>query len=347
MGFDMDFNAGVIGYPVEHSLSPAIHNAVYAAQGVPWRYGLVPAPAEADVREAVQAARGKALFARGPEEMFCGFNVTTPYKGLAYELADRLNPSARLVGFANTLTLAEECDEFSCKFVLSADTTDGEGACRALANSGFAVPGIRMLVLGTGGAAASIMAAAYLNGASRVYVASRDVERARSLIAAFGDRGDELSSHGILEGWGFGLDRRNIQWRRPEADGSCVAVSYEGISCIARSSDIIVNATPLGMKASDPSPLPADSFRPGQMVMDAVYAHGLTAFLADAQRAGAVTMDGLPMLVEQALLTVKVWFEANGRPFDAEDPANYGALEAAGIVVPRPGGGPASAGGDA
>lgn len=330
----LDMNAGVIGYPVDHSLSPRIHNAVYGALGVPWSYGLLPAPSEEDVDDIVGEGRMQALRARSPEDAMAGFNVTTPHKKKAFDAADCKNVSSFIVGGANTLTFTEECSDGSCGYVLSCDTTDGEGACRALEHSGAPVEGASILILGTGAAAMSIMVSAIMRGAARVNVASRDVSRAHDTVSGILSRAGEASSAGMLDFWGFGDDARAVNWRPLDADG--IVVGYDEAPAISRSADIVVNATPLGMNPGDGSPLPADSFRRGQLVMDAVYAHGLTGFRSDAADAGAYAIDGLAMLVEQALLSIAIWLPVHGFGFSTKDPAVYRILSDAGIDVPYP-----------
>ena len=330
----MDFNAAVIGHPVEHSLSPAIHNAIYQAKGIPWSYGLRDCPSDEDVRTALVEGKQATMFARTPQEWFAGYNVTTPYKKLAFELADEADPTAAVIGAANVLEFTEICDEFSCRPAIRCASTDGEGACRALANAGSPVEGARVLVLGTGGAALSIATSALVHGASWVSVASRDEVRAAYTLADLIDRFDKLFEDGAAIDWGFGDDARTVEGGTASL-GVIETVGYDGIASHARTHDIIVNATPLGMKPGDPSPLPADAFRAGQTVMDAVYGHGETAFSAAASDAGARVLDGLPMLVEQALLTIEIWCGSLGYDFSLADPALYDVLEAAGISVPH------------
>lgn len=323
-------NAAVIGHPVGHSLSPAIHNAIYDAWGIPWRYGLADCPAREDVEAAVYDARMRAMRAQSAGEMAVGFNVTTPYKDAALAIADKPNASSEIVGCANVLTFAEECNEVMCAMVLGADTTDGEGACRALARAGAQVEDGRLLVCGTGGAARSIAFSALMRGAGEILVASRDPQRAQLLLDKMLDRADRAADEGRFFEWGFGDDRHLVRWHRPA--GRLRAVGYDGIDGVARRCDAIVNATPLGMVAGDASPLSAESFAEGQVAMDAVYAHGETAFLRNARAAGAQTIDGLPMLVEQALATIALWCGANWMEFGMDDPRNRDALAAAGIA---------------
>ncbi|MGI6216436.1 MAG: shikimate dehydrogenase family protein [Coriobacteriales bacterium] len=332
---DEKFNAGVIGYPVDHSLSPKIHNAVYQGLGIPWRYGKFSARTSEDVAEVVGRAREICSAGEGG---FIGFNVTTPHKILASQLSDRANPSAYIVGGANVMTFSNS----DGKLVVSCDTTDGEGACRALENSGAPIEGSRVLICGTGAAALSIMVSAMMRGARTVRVATRSPERAGRKISGILDRAQSASSAGMLENWGFGEDRRPVSWKPCPA--SDVVVDYVTAVASLGSFDIVVNGTPLGMNAGDGSPLEGAVFREGQTVMDCVYAHGATKIVEDALSGGARVMDGLSMLVEQALMTIAIWMESAGRPFSPGDPQLYGLLRGAGIDVPNSG---ASDSGDA
>ncbi len=326
----MEFNAAVIGYPVGHSLSPQIHGAVYSAMGFPWSYGLVSAPDEKGVKAVLASARMDAMMAAEPSEAVVGFNVTTPHKILVTQLCDRVGASAEIVGAANTITFMEECDETACRAVLTCDSTDGEGAMRAIERAGHAVAGLPMLVLGTGGAAMSIAFSALMRGASEVMVASRDVEAAAAKLSAMLDRADRLAEGGDLVSWGFASETHEISWTRPGPD-RMRAVGYDEVLAAAAGCSVIVNATPVGMSVTDGSPIEGARFSPGQLVMDAVYGHGITRLVADAREAGAYAIDGLGMLVEQALLTIWIWALANYMDFDPDSDAVRKAVDSCGL----------------
>ncbi len=329
-----DFNAGVVGYPVEHSLSPKIHNAVYGALGIPWRYGLSPARSKEELEEVVALAASRALLAQTPEESMVGFNITMPLKQAAFEVAGRKNVSSFLTGAANTLSLLEECSDGVCSTVLACDSTDGEGACRAIEHSGVAVRGSRFMVLGTGGAATSIAVSAILRGAREVAIVSRDRGHALDVAGNILARMEMAVADGELGNWGFGDDRRAVEWKPRDIEK--IAMDYAMAEREARGYDIIVNATPLGMNEDDPSPLSQACLREGQLAMDAVYAHGLTQFRSHALDSGASSIDGLPMLVEQAILSMSIWLDNAGYSFSTFDPKVYAALRSAGIEVPVP-----------
>src|SRR5688572_33288167 len=123
--------AGVLGFPVRHSRSPAMMNAAFAALGLDWRYVKLPV-APARFEETARALPGSG---------YRGANVTIPHKLAAHALADELTPAAAAIGAANTLSFEEGR--------VVADNTDAGGLLDAL---GEGLPGCRALVLGAGGA---------------------------------------------------------------------------------------------------------------------------------------------------------------------------------------------------
>jgi shikimate dehydrogenase len=158
--------AAVIGSPVRHSRSPAIHNAGFAAAGLDWAYvALEVAPGRG--ADAVRAARVLGLG---------GLSVTMPHKADAATACDELTPSAAALGSVNTVVVR---DDGSCL----GDSTDGEGFLRSLADEGLDPAGRSVLLLGAGGAARAVAAALVGRGA-RVGVAARRAEARDALVAA-------------------------------------------------------------------------------------------------------------------------------------------------------------------
>jgi shikimate dehydrogenase len=160
---------GVLGWPVAHSRSPAIHNAALAALGMDgWRYQLLPVPAP------LFAETTRALGRSG----FVGANVTIPHKRAALALADEASEAAREIGAANTLTFAAEGG-------IAAENTDAPGLIMALGQS---PRGLRALVLGAGGSARAAAWALREAGASEVSLWNRTGERAETLAQELGVR---------------------------------------------------------------------------------------------------------------------------------------------------------------
>jgi len=160
---------GVAGWPVAHSLSPAIQNAALAAAGLTeWRYLRLPLPPER-FAETVRAL---------PAAGFRGINVTIPHKRAALALADAASPVAAAVGAANTLT-------FERSGAIHADNTDVPGLLEALP---IEPAGETALVLGAGGAARAAVYALRRAGAADVMVWNRTPERAERLVGELGGR---------------------------------------------------------------------------------------------------------------------------------------------------------------
>jgi len=148
---------GVIGDPVAHSLSPAIHNAAFAALGLDWVFVAFPVPA-GEAPAAVDAVR--ALGIRG-------LSVTMPHKAAVLDALDRLTPTAAALGAVNCI-----CRDHQGALV--GDNTDGAGFVGGLrADFGFDPAGARCVVLGAGGAARAVVRALAGAGASAVQVVNR------------------------------------------------------------------------------------------------------------------------------------------------------------------------------
>jgi shikimate dehydrogenase len=160
---------GVLGWPVAHSRSPAMHNAALAALGMDdWRYQRLPVPPELFEQTV------RALSASG----FVGANVTIPHKQAALAVADQASAAARAIGAANTLSFLPDG-------AIAAENTDAPGLIGAL---GGDVAGMRALVLGAGGSARAAVWALGEAGASEVSVWNRTPERARTLAEDLGAR---------------------------------------------------------------------------------------------------------------------------------------------------------------
>jgi shikimate dehydrogenase len=185
---------GVLGWPVAHSRSPAIHNAAFASLGmVDWRYQRLPVPPELFVETT------RSLRASG----FVGANVTIPHKQAALALADRASEAASAIGAANTLT-------FSSDGTIAAENTDAPGLIAALGRS---PRGMRALVLGAGGSARAAAWALREAGASEVLVWNRTPARARALARDLDVRavGDPERADLLINCTSVGLERGDCE----------------------------------------------------------------------------------------------------------------------------------------
>lgn len=258
---------GVIGHPIAHSLSPALHNAAFRALGMARTYEAF------DVAPASLETFLRGLAAGG----FGGINVTLPHKEAVLRLVERPTERAIAVGAVNTVTLLDG--------ELEGDNTDVNGFLAPL-HEAMSRHGVRVreaLVLGAGGAARAVVYGLLLSPVPvRIVLLSRRPEQARALT-------DSLALT-VPEGEAIHPGRLDD------------AARY------AASADLIVNTTPLGMVPGDGvSPCPPDVFRPGQIAYDLIYRPRQTRFLLDARARGAVTVGGLPMLVEQAAAAFSRW----------------------------------------
>jgi shikimate dehydrogenase len=245
--------AAVIGSPVHHSLSPALHNAGFAATGVDWVYTAF----EVDPGDAAGALEAMRILRLG------GLSVTMPHKAAVAGLVDELDPAAAALHSVNTVVPLGDGR-------LRGYSTDGAGFVASLAAQDVEVSGTHVGVLGAGGAARSIIDAMARAGAAHITVINRSTERATDAVTLAG---------------GIGVVGR------AEAVRDC---------------DIVVNATSVGM-GTDESPLDEDLLHGGQVVADIVYHPRCTALLSAATKAGARTVEGLGMLVHQAVLQQRLW----------------------------------------
>jgi shikimate dehydrogenase len=160
---------GVLGWPVAHSRSPAMHNAAFAALGMHgWRYQRLPVPPRLFDQTTRALAAGGLL----------GANVTIPHKQAALALATDATPTARAIGAANTLT-------FTAEGAIEAENTDAPGLIAAIERGGLGSPaGRSALVLGAGGSARAAVWALRESGAAEVAVWNRTPARARELARA-------------------------------------------------------------------------------------------------------------------------------------------------------------------
>jgi shikimate dehydrogenase len=205
-----------------------------------------------------------------------GVNVTIPHKQAVIAWMDELSPEARLIGAVNTIHLRDGR--------LHGYNTDGIGFLRALEEVGNEVAGRTVMLLGAGGAARSIAVQLCLSGIRRLLLANRTPRRAEDL-AAF------------------------LKQKIPHADINIVAMGESSLAAQLPDTDIVVNATSIGMYPHDPMLLPSAALSPQHLVCDIVYRPLDTPLLRAAQRQGARTIDGLGMLLHQGAKAFEIWTE--------------------------------------
>jgi shikimate dehydrogenase len=263
--------AGVIGDPVEHSLSPVLHNAALVELGLDWVYVAFPVPAGRG-REAVSAMTAFGIR---------GLSVTMPHKTAAAAACERLSPVAGRLGVANTVT--------NLGGALVGDSTDGPGFVDSLADQGWSPEGKRCLVLGAGGAARAVVMALAEAGASRVEVVARREEQARAAAAFAGPRG--------AQGTVAAADQADL----------VVNATPVGMAGMAGTAGTSGTAGAVEGDGGLPFGLRAEGLGAGQLVADLIYAPATTPLLAVARARGAETCNGLGMLIHQAARQVRMW----------------------------------------
>ncbi|HEY6130580.1 MAG TPA: shikimate dehydrogenase [Halioglobus sp.] len=254
----------VFGNPIKHSKSPAIHTlfAQSCSQHMLYR--------------AVRVELGG--FAHAATNFFdgggAGLNVTVPFKQEAFEFAHRLSERAARAGAVNTLTRAGDG-------AIEGDNTDGVGLVRDLiANLGWPVQGLRVLLVGAGGAARGVLEPLLRERPQELLVVNRTAARAAQLAEEFADIG-------ALEGGAYDLIG-------------------------ARQFDLVINATSAGLSGTVPE-LPGSLLTERSCCYDMVYGAEPTPFMRwSAHHAAWAVADGLGMLVEQAAESFYIW--RNVRP---------------------------------
>ena len=260
---------GVLGWPVAHSRSPAMHNAALASLGMDdWRYQRLPVP------PALFIETTRAL----SQSRFVGANVTIPHKQAALALADRASEAASAIGAANTLS-------FDPDGTTAAENTDAPGLIAALEQP---PRGMSVLVLGAGGGARAAAWALREAGASEVSVWNRTPERAELLAQELGVRAVKKpgSADLLVNCTPVGLELRGPRPREP-----------------------VVGVEPSASERAELNQLGLSFDQVGEYsyVVDMVYRRGSTHLLAAARRHGIRTLDGLEILVAQGALSFELW----------------------------------------
>jgi shikimate dehydrogenase len=272
--------AEVIGDPIAHSKSPAIHNF--------WLEKLGAAPTYR-AQHVLSDKLGDYIKSRRSDPEWRGCNITMPHKQAVIDLADRLDPVATQIGAINTLV--REGDQ------LIGYNTDAVGFLEPLRGELSQEHYFRMArVLGTGGAARAIVAGLAGQGFT-IVLAGRNPDKARSILEEVAPKGQHHAVHldHFAEPTDFAFDDR---------DG-----------CL----DLVVNASPLGMRGQSELAFDWSHAPPGAIAYDIVTDPLDTALLRNARAAGHQTLDGLNMLIGQAAAAFEKFFgQAAPREHDAQ-----------------------------
>ncbi|SDT02511.1 shikimate dehydrogenase [Halopseudomonas litoralis] len=248
----------VIGNPIAHSKSPLIHSMFARQTGEDLQYEALLAPLD-DFSGTLRSFLDEGL----------GVNITVPFKEQAWALVDKHTAAAERAGAVNTIKRMADGS-------LLGDNTDGKGLVRDIQhNAGLTLAGMRVLLVGAGGAARGVIQPLLQAGPAQLCVVNRTVEKAEQLAMLFKDLGP---------------------------------ISAAGFEWIEEPVDLIINATSASLDSKLP-PISPSLIRPGHTwCYDMMYASEATVFNRWAAEQGAARcIDGLGMLVEQAAEAFALW----------------------------------------
>ncbi len=259
----------VLGQPIQHSISPAMHNAALAraAQREPrfstWRY----------FRFEVPPADLPAALAQFHTKGFCGLNLTVPHKILALDHVDEIAAAARPVGAVNTLLWTETG--------WLGHNTDGHGLAAGLReNLGLELAGAHVVLLGAGGAARGAAVECLQRRCASLAIANRTAANLDLLLAALAPLARDIPLRGFS----------------PDTPPSDLPPGA-----------IVINATSAGLHASDPPPIDLAALPPPAAVYDMIYNPPQTPLLRRAAELGIPHAHGLSMLVHQGAKALEIW----------------------------------------
>ncbi|OCR00581.1 shikimate dehydrogenase [Oscillatoriales cyanobacterium USR001] len=264
---------GVIGHPIEHSLSPLMHNAALSHLGLDYVY--LPFPVKSgDLKVAISGFEAVGVM---------GFNITIPHKQTILPLLSEVSPLAIAVGAVNTV--------YRTKKGWAGTNTDVQGFLAPLRS-----PSLQTsiddwsqkiaVILGSGGAARAIVAGCAELGCAQIHIVGRD----RAKLAAF-----------------------EQSWRNSPLPVNLFTHTWDNLGKLISQADLLVNATPIGMyPQGENSPVDVnllDQISAGAIAYDLIYTPNPTEFLKQAQERGAIAIDGLEMLVQQGAAALEIWLQ--------------------------------------
>lgn len=266
----MTETAAVIGYPVKHALSPAMHSAAYKELGIDWRYVAVEIE-PGDVIDVENEIRSLLL-----DNGYKALNITMPHKEAAFAASDEVYGAAKRLGTVNTIVRDGEG-------LLHGYSTDGDGFINGLYANNIDVNSHRVLVIGAGSASKAICDALYSAGA-HVLVAARNEGKSKELC--------------------------DLILQVPSENGGDIhAVEFSARASYADGCRVIVNATPIGMADTENTyqvPIDVSVINENHIVVDTIYHPKETLLLKGAKENGAVTFNGIPMLLGQGALAFQL-----------------------------------------
>ncbi len=260
-------NVGVIGYPIEHSLSPVLQNAAIAKAGIDYAY--IAMPVKPEVLE--EAVRGmKALG-------FRGINVTIPHKTEIMQYLDEIDKDAKIIGAVNTVVNTDG--------YLKGYNTDVIGSIDALYNHGVEIKGKNVVLFGAGGAARAIIWGLLKAGAAQVTLGVRNVPKVKPIAEYF--------SKYLKEGQNLNLFNWNDEGLEECLRSADILINTTPLGMAPK-----VDAAP---------PVKWDAVKSGAFAYDIIYTPAKTRFLEEAEQHGCEILNGEEMLAGQGAAAFKLW----------------------------------------
>jgi shikimate dehydrogenase len=253
-------NYGLIGWPVKHSVSPPMQNAGFKAANLNADYKLIEVSPD-KMNEVIPEMKRN----------FNGWNCTVPHKQHIIEFLDEIDETAKILGSVNTVV------NKNGKF--KGYSTDGYGMEKSLEESfNLKIKGESFLFIGAGGAARAVALHFALNGAGKIAILNRTVEKAAALAKEINMINPEI----ITEVDNIEAKHLNINKYRT-----------------------VIQSTSIGLHEGDPSPIAIENFNSKQYIVDMIYKD--TEFLKQAKKLGCKTADGKGMLLHQGVKAWEIW----------------------------------------
>lgn len=265
----------VIGHPVAHSQSPQLHQPALDALDIDARY----------IRLDLEPGQLNQAFDKMREQGFLGANVTVPHKFEALSTCTNLDPAAKAIGAVNTILFSKSGETLGFN-------TDGPGFVRAIREE-FSVDlrDLRIMIVGAGGGAGQALATQCAReGCQQLILVNRSVEKLTPLIKKLQPYFDSEK----LDGPGDRL--------------TSLALNSPQLEEMAGHCELLVQTTSLGLKPTDPAPIPATCLQPHHLVYDTIYQPARTKFLRLAEANGARIANGHSLLLHQGALSFEYWF---------------------------------------
>lgn len=280
---------GIIGNPLSHTFSPAMHNAAFAARKINAVYLAFP------IRNLIQLKYSMKFW------NIQGLSVTIPYKISIRRLLDRIDPLALQIGSVNTILWGKTG-------LLEGYNTDGPGAIMALKQQKVPLKGKKILVIGSGGSARSIAFALAQEKPEQIGIMARNAMMAMQLARNLTLNKDNPKVVLHIRGTKMGLEN-TLAELMPQSGQNWQSRKFAAPEEIA-DYDLIINTTPMGMKGSEAagqSPLALHELHKSQTVFDIVYNPARTPLLRLAQKRGCDIVLGYKMLLYQGVLQFELF----------------------------------------